>query len=71
MGVSAEPLLVEPTHYTGEPGYITDTESSEVIELMEHEFPANKFAKVKGDEGDASDHTSDQPQGPGRPNEEL
>jgi len=29
--MSAEPLLVYPTHYTGEPGYITDTDESEVI----------------------------------------
>uniref|UniRef100_A0A672N0U3 procollagen galactosyltransferase n=1 Tax=Sinocyclocheilus grahami TaxID=75366 RepID=A0A672N0U3_SINGR len=27
---SAEPLLVFPTHYTGEPGYISDTETSTV-----------------------------------------
>ncbi|KAL7826800.1 hypothetical protein AOLI_G00320090 [Acnodon oligacanthus] len=27
---SAEPLLVYPTHYTGEPGYISDTETSTV-----------------------------------------
>ena len=26
-----EPLLVFPTHYTGEPGYITDTENSSVV----------------------------------------
>ena len=26
-----EPLLVFPTHYTGEPGYITDTENSSII----------------------------------------
>ena len=31
MALSAEPLLIEPTHYTGEPGYITDTEVSDVI----------------------------------------
>lgn len=27
---SAEPLLVFPTHYTGEAGYISDTETSTV-----------------------------------------
>uniref|UniRef100_A0A8C4XHK0 Collagen beta(1-O)galactosyltransferase 2b n=1 Tax=Erpetoichthys calabaricus TaxID=27687 RepID=A0A8C4XHK0_ERPCA len=27
---SAEPLLVFPTHYTGEPGYISDTETSTI-----------------------------------------
>ncbi len=30
-GLSAEPLLIQPTHYTGEPGYITDTEESDLI----------------------------------------
>lgn len=27
---SAEPLLVYPTHYTGDPGYVSDTETSVV-----------------------------------------
>lgn len=27
---SAEPLLIYPTHYTGEPGYVSDTETSVV-----------------------------------------
>ncbi|XP_061634542.1 procollagen galactosyltransferase 2 isoform X2 [Phyllopteryx taeniolatus] len=27
---SAEPLLIYPTHYTGEPGYISDTETSTI-----------------------------------------
>lgn len=27
---SAEPLLIFPTHYTGEPGYVSDTETSTV-----------------------------------------
>lgn len=27
---STEPLLVYPTHYTGDPGYISDTETSTV-----------------------------------------
>lgn len=27
---SAEPLLVYPTHYTGDPGYVSDTETSTV-----------------------------------------
>jgi hypothetical protein len=35
IGLSAEPLLVYPTHYTGEPGYITDTEESAVIDVKE------------------------------------
>lgn len=31
ISLSAYPLFVEPTHYTGEEGYITDTEDSPVI----------------------------------------
>ena len=31
IGLSVEPLLVFPTHYTGEPNYISDTEDSNVI----------------------------------------
>lgn len=27
---SVEPLLIYPTHYTGEPGYISDTETSTI-----------------------------------------
>lgn len=33
--MSAEPLLVEPTHYTGEPNYISDTENSFVVKPEE------------------------------------
>ena len=32
VGLSAEPLLVYPTHYTGENNYISDTEDSEIID---------------------------------------
>ncbi|XP_002733068.2 glycosyltransferase 25 family member-like [Saccoglossus kowalevskii] len=28
VALSAEPLLIEPTHYTGEPNYFSDTEAS-------------------------------------------
>ena len=31
IGLSAEPLLLYPTHYTGEPGYISDTEQTLTI----------------------------------------
>lgn len=31
VAISAEPLLVEPLRYTGEPFYVSDTEDSEVI----------------------------------------
>lgn len=27
---SVEPLLLYPTHYTGEPGYVSDTETSTI-----------------------------------------
>lgn len=27
---SAEPLLIYPTHYTGQPGYLSDTETSTI-----------------------------------------
>lgn len=29
--LSANPLLIHPTHYTGEQGYISDTENSATI----------------------------------------
>ncbi|XP_023218835.1 procollagen galactosyltransferase 1-A-like [Centruroides sculpturatus] len=35
---SAHPLLVYPTHYTGEDKYISDTEDSEVLSLMRDEL---------------------------------
>lgn len=31
FALSVSPLMVFPTHYTGEQGYISDTEDSEVI----------------------------------------
>ncbi|CAB3226123.1 unnamed protein product [Arctia plantaginis] len=30
---SAAPLLVNPTHYTGQDGYISDTEDSAIVEV--------------------------------------
>ena len=44
VGISAEPLLVYPTHYTGEPNYVSDTEDSNIIPL--EELPLG-FADVK------------------------
>ena len=32
---SAQPRLVHPTHYTGEKGYISDTEDSEIVDQEE------------------------------------
>lgn len=31
LALSAAPLLLYPTHYTGEEGYVSDTEDSEII----------------------------------------
>jgi len=40
--MSAYPLLVEPTHYTGQPGYFTDTEDSPTVD-------DETVKKLKGD----------------------
>jgi len=45
VALSAQPVLVEPTHYTGQPGYFTDTEDSPSIDDV---FVRN----FKGDSGD-------------------
>lgn len=37
---SASPLFVYPTHYTGEEGYISDTEESPIIHVVNHAPPA-------------------------------
>ncbi|CAH2034908.1 unnamed protein product, partial [Iphiclides podalirius] len=37
---SAAPLLVHPTHYTGQKGYISDTEDSKLVEEQEISGPA-------------------------------
>lgn len=31
---SSAPLLVHPTHYTGQDGYISDTEDSDLVEVF-------------------------------------
>jgi collagen beta-1,O-galactosyltransferase len=43
--LSAEPLLVEPTHYTGEPNYISDTEDSFVVRPEQDVAPSEKSTK--------------------------
>ena len=43
--LSAEPLLVEPTHYTGEPNYISDTENSFVVRPDEEVSHSGKSSK--------------------------
>ncbi|KAL2101587.1 hypothetical protein ACEWY4_003348 [Coilia grayii] len=46
---SAEPLLVFPTHYTGDPGYISDTETSTVWdnETIRTDWDRKRSAKTK------------------------
>lgn len=42
---SAAPLLLFPTHYTGEDGYFSDTEESDLIKLKgESSYEINKKA---------------------------
>lgn len=43
---SIAPLLVYPTHYTGEAGYVSDTESSEIVpDIVKNAFPSSKESK--------------------------
>lgn len=45
VGLSADPLLAHPTHYTGEPNYFSDTEESVVIQADNAEN--NKMGDVQ------------------------
>ena len=45
VALSAQPVVVEPTHYTGQPGYVTDTEDSPSID-------DDVVKKFKGDTGE-------------------
>ncbi|XP_026761081.2 glycosyltransferase 25 family member [Galleria mellonella] len=38
VALSAAPLLVYPTHYTGDEGYISDTEDSNIVDLGELDY---------------------------------
>lgn len=40
---SAAPLLVHPTHYTGQDGYISDTEDSDIVEVHTHHVMRNEL----------------------------
>ncbi|GFO17746.1 glycosyltransferase 25 family member 1 [Plakobranchus ocellatus] len=51
VGLSADPFLVYPTHYTGEPNYFSDTEDSKVISLDEDESPPEGQNKKQEREG--------------------
>ena len=42
VALSAEPLLIYPTHYLGEAHYISDTEDSKVISSRDGEGKADK-----------------------------
>ena len=44
--LSVEPLLVYPTHYTGEQGYVSDTEGTSILNL--HTEPAIADDGVSG-----------------------
>lgn len=46
---SAEPLLVFPTHYTGDPGYVSDTETSTVWDndSVRTDWDRSRSAKTK------------------------
>ncbi|ELU06820.1 hypothetical protein CAPTEDRAFT_153006 [Capitella teleta] len=48
--ISPYPPLIEPTHYTGEPGYFTDTEQSVIVE---------EVLRQKSDQGSLQDHGID------------
>jgi hypothetical protein len=46
--VSVSPRLIHPTHYTGEEGYISDTEDTTVIHLDGHEDAFSKEELKQG-----------------------
>lgn len=48
VAVSTDPLLIEPTHYTGDPGYFTDTEESITIDTV----TSKSMKRQRGDTGD-------------------
>lgn len=50
VAFSFAPLLIYPTHYTGEDGYVSDTEDSNVIKNDGYDFgEADDDAQKKGD----------------------
>ncbi|KAM7543262.1 hypothetical protein Aperf_G00000013533 [Anoplocephala perfoliata] len=50
LAISAEPLLVEPLRYTGEPFYVSDTEDSETIP---------EYLYADGERGDKNDECTE------------
>ncbi|KAL5966991.1 Glycosyltransferase 25 family member [Taenia solium] len=50
LAISAEPLLVEPLRYTGEPFYVSDTEDSEIIPEFLYTEGEESIDASEGDE---------------------
>lgn len=71
IALSAEPLLIYPTHYLGEPNYISDTEYSDLItEKTDHNSaetaqgpPVHSNADLNAEVLERDDH---QEKGPGK-----
>lgn len=56
---SVHPLLMYPTHYTGETGYISDTEDSSTVEPKEGDTDeSSDSAEKKGKKGSFEEHSS-------------
>ena len=53
VALSANPLLLEPSHYTGQPGYVTDTEDSPTVD-------DETVKKLKGDPELLSPHSGEE-----------
>ena len=51
--LSVHPLLVQPTHYTGEMGYVSDTEDTGVINIHEENINIGMQDKVNEVDQDA------------------
>lgn len=49
MTYSVNPLFVFPTHYTGEPNYISDTETSGIWEEALDDTPTHESAETTKD----------------------
>ncbi|KAK3768426.1 hypothetical protein RRG08_053418 [Elysia crispata] len=60
VGLSAEPFLVYPTHYTGEPHYFSDTEDSVVIDKGE-EVEKGGDHEMKQDREEVNDTKDPEP----------
>ncbi|KAI5623648.1 procollagen galactosyltransferase 1 precursor [Silurus asotus] len=56
LAFSAEPLLIFPTHYTGDPGYISDTETSTVWdnETVHTDWDRDRSQKTRGMQSQAT-----------------